>query len=200
MNMAFLVNLAVLTVTTPAEAARRLLALNPGREVLWLAFFLAVVLNGLVQLGIDVFVTIPSAERLAETVAVPNAELLTEPEPIPLTLVKSAGGTLLSIFAFLYVGRFLGGTGTFNGIMALTVWLQYLQIAALLISLVVSIALPVMMVMLVLATALLSLYITLHFLNEAHQFGSLLKSFGVILLSALVAVPFVLMLTPSGPV
>ncbi|NVO55280.1 YIP1 family protein [Rhodobacteraceae bacterium B1Z28] len=187
MNMVSLGNLAVLTLRQPSEAARHLMDLRLGREVLWLAFFLAVVLNCLVQLGIDLLVPIPE-------------EALRELEPVPLVLIKSAGAMMLSIVAFLYIGRFLGGTATFEGMMVLTIWLQFLQIAALLITLALSITFPFMMLMLLLATALLSLYITLHFLNEAHQFGSLAKAFAVILLSALVAVPFVLMLTPSGPV
>ena len=84
--------------------------------------------------------------------------------------------------------------------MVLIVWVQYLQIAALLGVLILSLTIPFLMAVLLLATAILSLYITLHFLNEAHQFGSLWKSFGVVLLSALVAVPFVLMLAPVAPV
>ncbi|WP_299889850.1 Yip1 family protein [uncultured Ruegeria sp.] len=193
MNTVFFGNLAVLTLRKPAEAARQLLALKPGREVLWLAFFLAVVLNCLVQLGIDLFVSVPDIDA-------PDSETLTETESIPLVLLKSAGAMMLSIVAFLFVGRLLGGTATFDDMMVLTIWLQFLQIAALLITLVLSITFPFLMLLLLMATAVLSLYITLHFLNEAHQFGSLGKSFAVILLSALVAVPFVLMLTPSGPV
>ena len=84
--------------------------------------------------------------------------------------------------------------------MVLTVWLQFLQIVALVMTLVLSLTMPFLMMMMLFATAILSLYITLHFLNEAHQFGSLWKSFAVILLSALIAVPFVLYLTPAAPV
>ncbi len=188
MNGVSISNLAVQTLTNPTEAARRLLALNPGREVLWLAFFLAVVLNGLVQIGIDQFVPVPEGQPIPPS------------DPAFLNLIRSAGAMLLSVVAFLFVGRMLGGTATFNDILVLTVWLQFLQITALLITLVVTIALPFLMLMFLLATAVLSLYVTLHFLNEAHKFGSLWKSFAVILLSALVAVPFVLALTPSAPV
>jgi len=188
MNTLSLGSLALLTLSRPAEAARHLLAWNPRREVLWLAFFLAVVLNGLVQISIDTLVPVPDGVAVSE------------PDPVVMVLVRSAGAMMLSIAAFLFVGRFLGGTGRFEGIMLLTIWLQFLQIAAMVITLVLSMTFPALMVLLVLATALLSLYITLHFLNEAHEFGSLWKSFGVILLSALVAVPFVLMMTPSGPV
>lgn len=188
MNRMSFSELAVQTLTNPTEAARHLLALNPGREVLWLAFFLAVVLNGLVQVGIDQFVPVPEGSTA------PPAD------PVFLNLIRSAGAMLLSVVAFLFIGRLLGGVATFDGILTLTVWLQFLQVIAFLITLIVAMVLPFLMLMFLLATAVLSLYVTLHFLNEAHKFGSLWKSFGVILLSALVAVPFVLALTPSAPV
>ncbi|MEM1005127.1 MAG: YIP1 family protein [Pseudomonadota bacterium] len=186
MNKLSLGNLAVTTISNPAQAARELILLKPGREALWLAFFLAVVLGSLLQLGIDV------SESSTGTVE--------NNEPIPLVLLKYAGTLLLSIVAFTFIGRLLGGTGTFESIMVLTIWLQFLQIAAMLLMLVLTPTFPFLMIMVLVATAILSLYITLHFLNEAHQFGSLLKSFGVILLSALAALPFILMLTPSAPV
>ena len=188
MNGVSIGDLAVLTLRNPGEAARRLLGLNLGREVLWLAFFLAVVLNGLVQIGIEQLVPVPPGESVPPS------------DPVFLNLIRSAGAILLTVIAFLLAGRLLGGTATFDGILILTIWLQFLQIAALLITLIVSIALPFLMLMFLLATFVLSLYVTLHFLNEAHKFGSLWKSFGVILLAGLVAVPFVLALTPNAPV
>jgi len=181
-------DLAVQTLTNPTEAARRLFALKPGREVLWLAFSLAVVLNGLVQVGIDQIVPVPAGEPIPPS------------SPVFLNLLRAAGAMLLSLAAFLFVGRLLAGTAPFDDILILTIWLQFLRIAALLITLVVSVALPFLMLMFLLATAILSFYVTLHFLNEAHKFGSLWKSFGVILLSALAAVPFVLALMPNAPV
>lgn len=186
MNMMFLGNLAVQTVTTPSEAARRLLSMNPGREVLWLAFFLAVVLNCLVQSGSGLLVATPDGGSASESIA--------------LFLAQTSGFMLLSIMALLFVGRVLGGVATFNDIMILMVWLQFLQVAASFITLILAIALPILMVMFVIAVFGLSLYVTIHFLNEAHKFQSLWKSFGVILLSALVAVPFVLALMPDVPV
>ena len=188
MNSAGFAQLAVLTLTNPAQAARQLLQLRPEREVLWLAFFLAVVLNGILQFGIDTLIPVPAGEPVPASA------------PVYLVLIQSAGAMMLSVGAFLFVGRFLGGRATFEEIFCLTIWLQYLQIAAMVITLVITIVLPFLMLMFLLATAVISLYVTLHFLNEAHQFGSLWKSFGVIALSALVAAPFVLALMPSGPV
>ncbi|NOE25925.1 MULTISPECIES: YIP1 family protein [unclassified Ruegeria] len=180
--------LAVLTIRSPDQAARQLLSLKPGREGLWLAFALAVVLNCLVQLGIDL------------SVPVPQGQIAPPPESIPVVLLRSAGAMLLSILAFFVVGKAIGGKASFDDLMVLTVWLQFLQIVALVMTLVLSLTMPFLMMMMLFATAILSLYITLHFLNEAHQFGSLWKSFAVILLSALIAVPFVLYLTPAAPV
>lgn len=188
MNSITLGNLAVMTLTNPAEAARHLLAFRPGREVLWLGFFLAVVLNGLVQFGLDYLMPVPDGFEAPP------------PEPIFMGLVRSGALILFSIAAFLLAGRLLGGVASFTEIMTLTIWLQYLQITAMFITLVLAIAMPFLMVLFLFATAIVSLYVTLHFLNEAHKFGTLWKSFGVIVLSALIALPFVLALTPSGPV
>ncbi|MFY2826648.1 YIP1 family protein [Ruegeria sp. MALMAid1280] len=188
MSVTSLTNLAVLTVNNPAQTARLLLAMRPGREALCLGFSLAMVLSCLLQVG------------MAQALPIPPDQPVPVTEPILLILARSAGAMMLSILAFLMFGRLLGGVGSFDDIFLLTVWLQYLQIGGLVLSLLSLLVLPLLIVMVTLAMAVLSLYVTLHFLNEAHKFGSLWKSFGVILLSALVAVPFVLALTPSGPV
>ena len=179
-------SLAVLTVAKPAEAAQFVLTNCPRRDVLWLAFSLAVVLNTLVQSAANLFYQTIDPELFA-------------PDPVWQVLVISAAALMLSICAFFLVGRLFGGAGTFDGIMALVIWLQYLQIAAQVAIFVLVLVMPPMLRPMILAMSLFSLYITLHFLNQAHQFGSLGKSFLVILASGLAAIPFVLLLTPNGP-
>lgn len=188
MNAAYLGNLAVLTLANPAEAARRLLAHIPGRDVLWTALALVVVLNSLVQ----------SASTLVFPVL--DASLDMAFEPVVQSLVTSAGAILLGIVAFHFVGRMLGGIGTFDGIMLLMIWLQFLQILGQLVIFVVALIAPTMFLILVLGMSLYSLYISLHFVNQVHRFNSLGKSFVVILVSGLLAIPFVLLMTPIGPV
>lgn len=188
MSSATLMNMVVLTLSNPAEAARRLLAMRLGGDVLWLAFFLAVILNALVQSASGFVLPLVSSD-IQQVV-----------EPVSRTLFVSVGAILISVVTFLFVGRMLGGTASLFGIMTLVVWLQILQIAGqAIVLLAVSVApflfLPASLVMLG-----LSLYITLHFLNEAHRFASLGKSFLVMLISGVLAIPFVLWLTPSGPV
>lgn len=188
MSSAALMNLVVLTLSNPAEAARRLLAMQLRGDVLWLAFFLAVILNALVQ----------SASAFVLPLASSDVQQLAE--PMSRTLFVSVSAILISVVTFLFVGRLLGGEATFFDVMTLVIWLQILQIAGqAIVLLAVSVApflfLPASLVMLG-----LSLYITLHFLNESHRFGSLGKSFLVMLISGVLAIPFVLWLTPGGPV
>ena len=118
MNSTALLNLVVLTLSNPAEAARQLLALRLGTEVLWLAFSLAVILNALVQ----------SASSFVLPLISPDVQQLAE--PLSRTLFVSVAAIMISVVTFLLVGRFLGGTGTFNDFMTLLVWLQILQIAS----------------------------------------------------------------------
>ena len=177
------------TVSNPAEAARHLLTLRPEREALWLAFALAVVLNGLVQLGIDFAVPV-----------VPETDAAPATNSIPLVLLRSAGAMLLSVLFFWIAGRALGGKASFENLMVLTIWLQFMQIAGLCLTLVVGLMIPFLLLLSLMAIIILSFYITLHFVNEAHQFGSLWKAFAVILISAVVAMPVVFMFAPAGPV
>ncbi len=188
MSSAMLLNMVILTLSNPAEAARRLLAMRLGGDVLWLAFFLAVILNALVQ----------SASSLVLPLVSPDIQQLAV--PMSRTLFVSVSAILISVVTFLLVGRVLGGTGSFYEVMTLIVWLQILQIAGQAIILAVVTVLPFLFLPTSLAMLALSLYITLHFLNEAHRFASLGKSFVVILISGVVAIPFVLWLSPGGPV
>lgn len=188
MNIPPLGPLVVLTLRRPAEAARQILTLDLGREAVWLSFFLVVVFNCLIQLSTDLIIPTP------------DAQLNPEAEGIPFILIRSAGAMLLSVVAFLLVGRVLGGNATLSGLLTLMIWLSFLQSGALLAMVISSVTIPALTFLLLLATLGWSLYITLHFLNEAHQFGSLGKAFAVILLAAIVALPIVLMFTPTGPV
>lgn len=188
MSSATLMNMVVLTLSNPAEAARRLLAMRLGSDVLWLAFSLAVILNALVQ----------SASGILLPLVTPDIQQVAE--PISRTLFVSVSAILISVVTFLLVGRMMGGTGSFFEVMTLVIWLQILQIAGQAIVLVAVSVAPFLFLPASLVVLGLSLYITLHFLNEAHRFDSLGKSFLVMLISGALAIPFVLWLSPGGPV
>lgn len=187
MNVAVLGNLALLTVKDPAEAARRLLTLNMNREALWVALALAVVLNTLLQVLSNVLypVSDPDMQDLAGS--------------ITLYVAVVGGGLVVSIAAFYQVGQKMGGKGSFNDIMILMVWLQFLRVAVQAFSLLLLISVPGLLDILAFAAFLLGLYITVHFIDQAHRFGSPLKALGVLVLSALaIAVVITILLSLVG--
>lgn len=178
--------LALLSVRDPAEAARQILAQRLSRDILWIAFFLAVVLNALVQQGFSVLY--PLIDAQVQPVF----------QPVWRMLAMSGGLLFMNIVAFSFIGRLIGGKGRFEGVMALMVWLQLLQAAIHAGVFAAVLLLPFLLTPLLVGVWVVSLYITLHFINQAHQFNSLGKSFLVIVLFGLAVVPFVLALNPFG--
>ncbi len=187
MNATYLRDMTVLTVTDPAEAARRLMALQPGREVLWLALALVVVLNTFLH----------AVSNLLVPVQAPELQPLSE--SLVLYVLVAGGGLVLSILAFYHVGSRMGGTGTFNEIMILMVWLQFMRVLVQAIMVVLLISAPVLSALAALAAFILGIYITVHFLDQAHRFGSPATAVGVLVLSALaIAVVLVVLMTLIG--
>ncbi len=187
MNSTNLKNLAVLTLTDPAEAARQLMAMNLGREVLWVAFALAIVLNTLLQTASNVVFPVIDSEFQG----IANS--------LVLYVAIVGGGLFLSILAFYHVGRRMGGTGSFNDIMVLMVWLQFLRVAVQAAGLIFLMTIPVLSALLAFAAFVVGLYITVHFLDQAHRLGSLPRAVGVLFLSVLaIAALLILVLSLVG--
>lgn len=182
--------LVATTVTNPAEAARQLLSLNLARETLWLALALAIVLNATLHVLSNILVPVND----------PDLQILTN--SLVAYVALAGGGLLLSIAAFFYVGRKMGGAGSFEDVMILMVWMQYLRVLVQVLSLIFMLAIPGLFGILALAAALLWLYIIVHFIDQAHRFGSPLKAFGVLILSALAiaVVVTVLLSLVGGPI
>lgn len=164
--------LAVATITDPAGAARTLIGLRLTRDVLWTALLLVAVLNALLFALSNIILPPP-----------PELGLLFHSPMLYLAVV--AAGLSLSVVSLHVIGRMLGGTGALENIMVLVVWLQLLRVAMQAIALLLALLTPAISAMVVLAAAFYGIFIMLHFINQAHGFGSLLRSAGVLLASAL---------------
>lgn len=172
MTAAALGQLAVDTIRTPREVARRLIDLQLPRDALWTALALVVVLNaGLYSLS---NMMAPPPDDLAVPVVA----------PVPFALFLAAG-LVGTIYALWYVGRTLGGEGSLGDVMVLLVWLQALRLVAQVALLVLVPLSPVLSSLLVLAAAVIGFWILLNFIDVAHGYGSLLKSLGALALSVL---------------
>jgi hypothetical protein len=160
-------DLAVETVLTPATAAARVLQLDLSQQVLWMALFLVAVLNTILF--------------KITNLAVPG------PSPLPpafdsplITLLVVAGGLVLTVHALFWTGRAMGGTGRLGDVLVLMIWLQVLRLVVQGATLILVLTIPALAVLLVFATAILGLWILIHFINAAHHFDSLPLSAGVL--------------------
>lgn len=182
--------LALLSITNPAQAARDVMALNLGRETLWLGLALAVVLNALLH-GLSNLAFGPMSMPLPG---------------MPVSVVGygalMAGGLVLTILAVHRVGRWLGGQGSFGDVMALIVWMQLLLVVVQAVTLVLALTIPILSALLALAANLVALYVFLHFIDQAHRLGSLMQAAGVLVLSILAIAfsLFVLLSLAGGPI
>ncbi|SFB14511.1 Yip1 domain-containing protein [Poseidonocella pacifica] len=123
MNLSDIGGLLRLTLTKPRDAAGLLLAVNPGKEVLWLAFILVGVLSALAFFASNMLLSLVSGG--AEMPA--TLSIISRLTPIGVTAFLLVN---LGLFAgALYLGgRVLNGQARFGDIALLVVWQQFLMI------------------------------------------------------------------------
>jgi hypothetical protein len=166
----FLKDLVILSLRDPAEAARQVIAFDLPRDVLWTALALMAVLNTLLY--------------SATTALVPGPSPMPAIFQTPLAYLLFMGGGLVLVSVALYwTGRSFGGTGSLNDILAVIIWLQFLRVLVQVVSIVLLLTLPLLAALLTLVVAIVGLWIFVHFIDQAHRFGSPLKSVGVIVAS-----------------
>ena len=180
-------NLGRQALSEPREAAATLLSMGVPREAYWPAFFLLVVLSVLLN---EVLSLISPAPPLAPTIP-----------PIVMGLI-TAVISAVSIWAVWKVGQAMGGTGTFNETLLLTVFLQGILFAGQLVELVLLLAMPVLAGLFSLALVLFALWLNINFIATLHGFTSLWRAFGVLIMATLgvaLALVFLMTLTGIGP-
>lgn len=172
MNKALWGEMIVMSVRDPAGLARRLIAMHLSREVLWTGLALAAVANTLLF-------------SLSELLMPGPAGLPPLFQSPFIYLAMVTGGLILTVIMIYWAGRVLGGKGTLSDVAAVVLWLQVLRVLVQSATLVLSLAIPLLAMVLVLAATVLGLYITLHFIAQAHRFTSLARAGGTMILSIL---------------
>ena len=165
-------DLFVLSVRRPDEAAKRLFALNLSRDALWSGLALAAVLNTLVYI-LSLIVFPPPG---------PLVGFLSSPLLVLLTLTSVL---VITVFGLFWTGRAMGGTGRFADVLTAITWLQYMRLGVQLAALVMMFVSPGLASLAVLAAGLYGVYILAHFLNAAHRFEALSKAFFLLVLTAM---------------
>lgn len=174
--MRFLWSFMILTLRQPGVAARSILLRQWPNEAIWTGLFLAVILNALFFGGLGLI--LPDSSELAM--------FDMSPESPGLSLMVSALRSVLFAAMLTLGGRWLGGTGHFMSILSLLVWDQLLQLALMSVAVVIMLISPQLGNMVFLVIGLVLLFVLLNFVNEAHGFASLWRSFAVVLMASMV--------------
>ncbi|MFT4708194.1 MAG: hypothetical protein ACI9PU_002043 [Ascidiaceihabitans sp.] len=174
--------LTMLSLSKPAIAARFVIAAGLRRDVLWSLLLLVSIANATL-VWVSNALTGPTLEQLAQMPIQIPAIIFS-----PLfAFVFLAGALVITVHVLHWLGAAIGGTGGLDNMLAVLVWLQGLRVMAQIVLLVLMLALPSLAGLFGLAIAILSLWILVHFVNEAAGLGSLFKTVGV-LLSAMVGI------------
>lgn len=171
MTAAGLLPLAQLSLRNPRAAAHLIVEMQLGREVLWTALALVAAVYTL-------------AVQLRLTLAPPNLELPGYFDS-PLALFMLSAGTLvLLVHAMYWAGLSFAGKGGLMDMLAVLVWLQALQVAALVSVLAILLLLPPLAMALSMLFSVWSFWILLNFIAVALQLPSLGHAFMVLIVSA----------------
>ncbi len=170
LNLPYLLTLARQTVSDPRTGAEEILALNLPRAALWLAFALMVVLSMIL------------GELVALVLGQPEEGPLTGQTPLVLGLMQGAL-LFLAVHAITHIGRIFGGTGSFDGALALVTWLQFIFLILQAIQLALALVVPPLAVVVSLLAIALFFWLLSHFITVLHGFASVGQVFLMTLLS-----------------
>jgi len=174
--------LTILSLQNPALAARFVLASGLRRDILWSLLLLVSIANATL-VWVSNALTGPTPEQLAQMPIQIPAIIFS-----PLfAFVFLAGALVITVHVLHWLGAAIGGTGSLENMLAVLVWLQGLRVMAQVVLLVLMLAVPSLAGLFGLAVAILSLWLLVHFVNEAAGLDSIFKTVGV-LLSAMVGV------------
>ncbi|NIZ12251.1 YIP1 family protein [Phaeobacter sp. HF9A] len=177
-------SLAVETLTSPAHAARKFLALNLSADVIWSAFALNIVLGVLIYAGQGFLLGIP------DNALFPGLS----PKLFGLFLI---GGQLIYTFACILIGNRLGGHAAFLPLFAALTWLGLVKNVVEAVAFALLFLMPPLAILLNLVTLCYGLYVLAHFSKESFGFTSLARALGVVVLAGLASMTALMFL--MGP-
>lgn len=167
-----LLRLAMESVRDPREGARRVTETGLPRDARWQALLLVVVVS--VLLG-----------QFSAVIAPGGADVLMAPflaNPLATALVQ-LGLVAIMVYAVYWIGRAMGGTGSFEDTILLIAWMQFIMICVQVVQTVALILIPPVASLIGLLGLGLFFWLLTNFVAELHGFESLGKVFLMILVS-----------------
>jgi len=174
----------------PASAARDLFILNLDRKTVFAFLGLGVVLS-----VISLVVGTPDGIEFAQ-----EAPMVLS--PIGLTVIIYVA-TLIASYGIYLVGRMMNGQGSLDRIILVMAWIQWLQFLMQLFISVILFTVPAIVGAFQFAVILISIWIFLHMVDQAHGFDNLWTSLlvsilGNLVASVLMAIPLAFILAIAG--
>lgn len=169
-----LLRLARDTVSNPQEGAATVLSIAPARQALWMMFALVVVLSLLLREAVFLLTDLPAGGPIMGPM---------QSSSLMLGLVM-AGFLFLTIHAVHRIGRFFGGSGSFEEAALLVIWLQFILICVQVIQIATLFILPPLAGLVTIAAIGLYVWLLVNFIAVLHGFTSLGLVFVATLLSA----------------
>ncbi len=174
----------------PAAAAQDLFVLNLDRKTVLAFLGLGVVLS-----VISMVVGTPDGIEFAQ-----DAPMVLS--PIGLTVIIYVA-TLIASYGIYLVGRMMQGQGSLDRIILVMAWIQWLQFLMQLFISVILFTVPAIVGAIQFAVILISIWIFLHMVDQAHGFDNLWTSLlvsilGNLVASVLMAIPLAFILAIAG--
>lgn len=184
--------LVVETVTSPAQAARKVLDWAVPMQGVWLGITLIAVLNGMYYAML--------LPRMAQS-GLTLPPIVESPLAVALFILTIF---VTMVYLTVFSGRMLGGTGDIERIGKITVWLQGLRFGAQVVISLISMVSPLIGWLASTALGFWGIWILLNFVAEAHGFtipkaiGTMVMTFiGLVLIMSILSAVFGL--TPPVP-
>ncbi|MGR3755817.1 MAG: Yip1 family protein [Tranquillimonas sp.] len=181
-----LVPLALRTLRAPQGEARRLMALDLPRDVLWQSLLLVVALSVILAELSDYALRLVYGDQIGGGILAGPFVLA----GLQLTLL------IVMVHAIYWLGRAAGGEGRFEDAILVVVWLQFILVCLQAVQTVALVVLPPLAWLIGVLGLVLFMWLLTHFIAAVHGFRSLGRIFAGIL-AAMLAVAMILSLLLS---
>jgi hypothetical protein len=171
LSLNVLLQMVLRTIRNAREGAEEVLSLGVPREALWTALTLVVVLSILLAQVTSILIT--GTASMGGLPIGPAAAGL-----IQLFLM------VVMTFAIFWIGRAMGGTGSFEEAILLVTWLQFIMVCLQVVQTVALFFVPPLAGLVGLFGLVLFLWLLTNFVAVLHGFTSLVQVFIMIILSA----------------
>lgn len=190
----YLFGMALQTVPEPRKVARDVFAFAAPRRALWM--ILALLLVAMTFLAVIQSILFPVDPADIEALLGDGAPALASPM---VTGLVQAATAVAAVWAIFWIGRALGGTGSFDQALLTVIWLHFvlflMQIGILLLGLFA----PGLALVLTFLSFVMTFWLLSHFVAEMHGFRSAGSVFaGIMMVMLVLAVMMSLVLAMFG--